>query len=757
MSAPLVNLITKSSLIGVVPQFSANIADNDFVAANDFANKRLKKLIPAALWTRLTEIYSLSTWSNSTAYVTGNEVVLNSRGYKALQNGTNKNPATETDYWQEIEIYSVFRDYLKPFLCWQAYNHFLIYHGLFVSQGGIRKHIDMNAEEAPAEERSRAIKRAQETADLLYMDFQKYMEDVSNTIDTVVYSFTDTATFKPRIGIHIIKTIILFLLASNLSAQGYPLPIVNEARNYHFTKTVYIDGRLKVGYPTPTIARDIHFVSDTLRFEGLDGTGSILGIDVNGDVTRVTGAGDGGITGLTPSEVLFGGADGTIAQMPEFYWHPTNQTLLIQGLDNKKSLDLPGTTSQGINIGNQGIYSSDEFGIYDNDISDPLFLWLPTPNQIRIGYANGINYDRDNNRIGLGTSTLTQDLNIAADTILLSTIDGTGTFLKIDGSGNVTKGTEVGLGTVTSFSFTDGSGFDGTVTNSTTTPTLALTTTVGDNRVMYSNGGALAGSSLFTYDDAADAEVLQAVVADLSILGTLNYPSGLFNVNDGGSGFLGDFNGDLNSTYIYFEDPSELIQFRGDFIRFIDFASSGDRLMYTDNDGDLSAATLTPNDFNFSGGTLSIDYTNGQTASTSTKGFLTDTDWDTFNNKVGLVHSSELTAQTASIGATTVYTTPASDGYYRVSVTATVTTAAGSTMDLAIQLRYTEATDNNVKTFPTANVNNMNRTQTNTTGATVAITSVCHVKASTDIKFLTSWSPTGGSPQYNVHVTVEKL
>ena len=331
---------------------------------------------------------------------------------------------------------------------------------------------------------------------------------------------------------------------------------------------------------------------------------------------------------------MYGAFDGTIEQEPALYWLPTNNTLFIQGLDNKKSLDLPGTTSQGINIGNQGVYAADEFGIYDNDISDPLFLWLPTTNQIRIGYANGINYDRDNNRAGIGTSTLTQDLNIGADTILMSNLDGSGTFLKIDGSGNVTKGTETGSGTVTSFSFTDGNGFDGTVTNPTTTPTLELTTTVGDNQVMYSNGGDLQGSSLFTYDDATDAEVFSTTISNFQIYGTINYPSTLFDLSDGGNVSIGDFFGDVNSTYIHVEDASELIQFRGDFYRFADMAGAGDRLTYTDNDGDLLPVTLTANDFNFSSGTLAIDYTNGQTANTSTKGFLTDTDWDTFNNKV---------------------------------------------------------------------------------------------------------------------------
>jgi hypothetical protein len=54
-------------------------------------------------------------------------------------------------------------------------------------------------------------------------------------------------------------------------------------------------------------------------------------------------------------------------------------------------------------------------------------------------------------------------------------------------------------GTVTSFTFTDGNGFDGTVTNATTTPTLSLTTTVANQQVMVSNSGAISGSSGFTW------------------------------------------------------------------------------------------------------------------------------------------------------------------------------------------------------------------------------------------------------------------
>jgi len=47
-------------------------------------------------------------------------------------------------------------------------------------------------------------------------------------------------------------------------------------------------------------------------------------------------------------------------------------------------------------------------------------------------------------------------------------------------------------------------------------------------------------------------------------------------------------------------------------------------------------ATFTANDFNSASGVISLDYTNGQSASASNKGFLTSADWTTFNQKSGV-------------------------------------------------------------------------------------------------------------------------
>ena len=70
------------------------------------------------------------------------------------------------------------------------------------------------------------------------------------------------------------------------------------------------------------------------------------------------------------------------------------------------------------------------------------------------------------------------------------------------------------------------------------------------------------------------------------------------------------------------------------------------------------AAAFTAADFNAASGVISIDYTNGQAASASTKGFLTAADWSIFNGKAGgstYKSTTDTTPVTASILNTKVF------------------------------------------------------------------------------------------------------
>lgn len=66
------------------------------------------------------------------------------------------------------------------------------------------------------------------------------------------------------------------------------------------------------------------------------------------------------------------------------------------------------------------------------------------------------------------------------------------------------------------------------------------------------------------------------------------------------------------------------------------------------------AAAFTASDFNATSGVVSLDYTNGQKASGSQPGFLSSTDWTTFNNKGnGTVTSVAASSPLSSSGGTT--------------------------------------------------------------------------------------------------------
>jgi hypothetical protein len=67
------------------------------------------------------------------------------------------------------------------------------------------------------------------------------------------------------------------------------------------------------------------------------------------------------------------------------------------------------------------------------------------------------------------------------------------------------------------------------------------------------------------------------------------------------------------------------------------------------------AAAFTANDFNAASGVISIDYTNGQTASASNKGFLTANDWTTFNGKASMGIYKNTTDGAASSGTANTY------------------------------------------------------------------------------------------------------
>lgn len=111
----------------------------------------------------------------------------------------------------------------------------------------------------------------------------------------------------------------------------------------------------------------------------------------------------------------------------------------------------------------------------------------------------------------------------------------------------------------------------------------------------------------------------------------------------------------------------------------------------------------------------------------------------------------DLTAQTAAIGATTIYANPASIGQYRVCYFA-LTKKAGNAVNLATKILFTTPDDSSTaQTITSANV------AMNTVGAYTQDCPTIVVKASTNIQYQTTLSGGIGAGQYGLWIKVEKL
>ena len=418
---------------------------------------------------------------------------------------------------------------------------------------------------------------------------------------------------------------------------------------------------------SPVICKLTLRVDDGVRFWGIPGTGSMVTIDADGFLSRGY-AGAATVTGLVPTEVLFGKSDGTIEQDADFVYTATSGVLSITGSNARTYMqNVAGTISN--DVGYDGVYVANSVtGLYTSLLTDKIQIGN-SGGAIDIkkqsgGGAYDINLPNANGTSGQALR-LTAGLNLewftpsggsgtvtsiaTTSPVLGGTITTTGTIslAGLSGLGTAGQMTRTNAGAtaweyftptfltaaVTSFSFTDAHGFDGTVTNATTTPALELITTVTDNQIMYSTGGDITGSPLFTWDDATNTEVFDATVYDFLVRGTATY--GLLGIiSDAGNIQFGDISNSVNSTLLTVDDGSEIITIDADNGVNLPPLAGSDNLLYADaGAGKITAVTLTANDFNFSAPTLSIDYANGQEATTSQDGFLSQTDWDVFNEK----------------------------------------------------------------------------------------------------------------------------
>jgi hypothetical protein len=116
-----------------------------------------------------------------------------------------------------------------------------------------------------------------------------------------------------------------------------------------------------------------------------------------------------------------------------------------------------------------------------------------------------------------------------------------------------------------------------------------------------------------------------------------------------------------------------------------------------------------------------------------------------------------ITAQSASVGPSSMYTTDA-DGWYQVVWEAIITRAGSTSSQIGVSLRYTSAIDNVVKVWPSNNNTGVNISNQNTTPTTINGTQAFYCKASTNIQYTVSYTSAGATAmKYSFDAIVIKI
>lgn len=305
--------------------------------------------------------------------------------------------------------------------------------------------------------------------------------------------------------------IIVFVFSlSNVFGQSNPTSLTIQ-------KDLRVQGQTVLGGVAKE--RDITMTADTIRIKGLDGTGNYLYIDANGDVTKATPTAT--VTGLTAGDVLYGGATGGIEQdlSGEFQYDETTNTLYLQpdGVTNTAIINVIDGTNQT---------QMTPAVLFAQDAADAIYV-----------YSDSLTIDKGGNYTNIKRTSGGTSHSL----IFPNAQGGANTFLKNDGSGNLSWAAGGGGSYTFSTGLTDAAG---TITANLSTGVSGGQSVIGgtaasNSLTLSSTSNATKGKLLFgssAYDEANNRLGIQQASPTSKL--QVNHDANSITINDANGLFL---------------------------------------------------------------------------------------------------------------------------------------------------------------------------------------------------------------------------
>lgn len=201
-------LIQKSQFKDYV-DFSDNIADKKLnYQINDAELFDFQPLVPIEFYDAIKTMVALNIkqWDRTSVYLVGDKSYspINQKKYTALRTTQDDEPSVSTSDWQEIQLYTLFDDYIKPYLVCSAFSRYLLWTGRNISQFGIRVNSEDTSSEVSDKARAELIADIDNKKNYYWSRFKSTVYDNDYTYDGVLYDFVnDCEPSRPKMNFKI--------------------------------------------------------------------------------------------------------------------------------------------------------------------------------------------------------------------------------------------------------------------------------------------------------------------------------------------------------------------------------------------------------------------------------------------------------------------------------------------------------------------------------------------------------------------------
>jgi hypothetical protein len=193
-------LLFKKQDLSIVPRWTDNIKDewiNPFITES--CEVSFRDSISTTLYDAMANAIQLilsgsqgSEWDIDEPYNTNDIVLFEDLYYVALSPILAEEAAPNLNAnWQSNDLINFWAQLVKPYLVYECYKSFILWHGKHVSQGGFRKHVDNTSFEINEAELSYLIGDLKNKISLKKVAMTNYLNACDYTIMGVKYSVNE--------------------------------------------------------------------------------------------------------------------------------------------------------------------------------------------------------------------------------------------------------------------------------------------------------------------------------------------------------------------------------------------------------------------------------------------------------------------------------------------------------------------------------------------------------------------------------------